>query len=52
MDDQGKGRLGRGFDRESTQAVWWVGFGTGLLVGLSVSAFFFLDHALKLGGMG
>ena len=52
MDERGKGRVGREFDREATDAVFWFGYLIGLLVGLSVSFFFFLYHALKLGGMG
>ena len=50
MNEQGKVRVRGGYDRESTQVVWYVGFLTGLLIGLSVSFFFFLYHALKLGG--
>ena len=50
MDEQGKGRVRGGYDREATEAVFWTGYLAGLLVGLSVSAFFFLYHALKLGG--
>ena len=52
MNEQGENEHVPSWDREATDAVFWFGYLIGLLVGLSVSFFFFLYHALKLGGMG